>query len=200
MRVGWKEWRERPVFCSSIIANQPENRLGNRRMPSVAEQLRTAREARGLDVYQVAESTKIKTEHIRALEEGDFSPFTAPVYIRGFTRTLATLLRLDVPRVMADLDIELGQTTKFREPPSLLPNKRGVIDFIMLQLSKLNWAVVLPVVVIVLLIAGSYWGYTAYRRQKTENPLSGLGPGVYQPKQTSPGEHLTVPTNAPGRK
>jgi cytoskeletal protein RodZ len=169
-------------------------------MPSVAEQLRTAREARGLDVYQVAESTKIKTEHIRALEEGDFSPFTAPVYIRGFTRTYATLLKLDVRLVMADLDAELGQTKKFREPPSLLPHKRGVIDFIMLQLSKLNWAIVLPILVIVVLLAGSYWGYTTYRRQKTVDPLSGLGPGVYQPKKGPGGEHLVAPTNTPARR
>ena len=36
-------------------------------MPTVAEQLRTAREAQGLTVYQVAEITKIRTDHIRAL-------------------------------------------------------------------------------------------------------------------------------------
>jgi len=169
-------------------------------MPSVAEQLRSAREARGLDIYQVAESTKIKTEHIRALEGGDFSPFTAPVYIRGFTRTYATLLKMDVPRVMAELDAELGQTQKFREPPSLLPNKRGAIDYVMLQLSKLNWWVVLPLVTVTLIIVGSYWGYTAWRRHKSVDPLSTLGPGIYQSSKPSPGEYLPVPTNAPAHK
>jgi hypothetical protein len=36
-------------------------------MPTVGEQFRHAREAQHLDVYQMAEITKIKTDHIRAL-------------------------------------------------------------------------------------------------------------------------------------
>jgi cytoskeletal protein RodZ len=41
-------------------------------MSTVAEQLRQAREAQNLSVYQVAEITKIRTDHIRALDEGNF--------------------------------------------------------------------------------------------------------------------------------
>ena len=66
-------------------------------MPTVAEQLRAAREAQGLTVYQVADATKIKTDHVRALDEGNFDVFSAPVFIRGFVRTYATLLHLEVP-------------------------------------------------------------------------------------------------------
>ena len=50
-------------------------------MPTVAEQLRQGREQRKLDVYQVAEITKIKTDHIRALEENNFNCFTAPAIV-----------------------------------------------------------------------------------------------------------------------
>ena len=48
-------------------------------MSTVAEQLRAAREAKKLTVEQIAESTKIRTDHIRALEEGNFSVFSAPI-------------------------------------------------------------------------------------------------------------------------
>lgn len=72
-------------------------------MPTVAEQLRTAREARKLTVHEIADTTKIRTDHIRALEAGDYNVFTAPVYIRGFVRCYATLLRLNVPQVMVAL-------------------------------------------------------------------------------------------------
>ena len=82
-------------------------------MSTVAEQLRQARELRHLTVEQVAEITKIRTDHLRALEEGNFSVFSAPVYIRGFVRSLSTLLKLDVPQVMAALDSELRQTQEF---------------------------------------------------------------------------------------
>ena len=88
-------------------------------MSTVAEQLREGREAQKLTIQGVAEITKIRSDHIRALEEGNFNVFSAPVYIRGFVRTCATLLKLDVPQVMSTLEGELGQTEKFREPPPL---------------------------------------------------------------------------------
>src|SRR4051794_13172396 len=108
-------------------------------MSTVAEKLRQAREAKNLTVHQLAEITKIRTDHIRALEEGNFNVFSAPVYIRGFVRTCATLLKLDVGQTMAALDAELGQTEKFAEPPPLMDQPKGVLDFVMLQLSKVDW-------------------------------------------------------------
>src|ERR1041384_7815024 len=107
-------------------------------MSTVAEQLRQAREARNLTVQQLAEITKIRSDHIRALEEGNFDVFSAPVYIKGFVRSYATLLKLDVPEVMSTLEAELGQTQKFSEPPPLSDEPRGILDFVMLQLSKLD--------------------------------------------------------------
>src|SRR6266702_8327747 len=107
-------------------------------MSTVAEQLHQAREAKHLTVQQVAEITKIRGDHLRALEEGNFDVFSAPVYIRGFVRSYATLLKLDVPQIMAALDAELGQTQKFSEPPPLSRHPRGVLDFVMLQISKVD--------------------------------------------------------------
>src|SRR4029453_41978 len=79
-------------------------------MPSVAEQLRRAREAQGLSLRELAELTKIRADHIRALEEANYAPFPAPVYIRGSVRTCATLLKMDVAAVVNDLDRELAQS------------------------------------------------------------------------------------------
>ena len=93
------------------------NRYTTAIMSTVAEQLRSAREARGLTIYQVAEITKIKTDHVRALEEGNYEVFSAPVYIRGFVRTYANLVKLDVPVLMSELDTELGRTDRFNEAP-----------------------------------------------------------------------------------
>jgi len=163
-------------------------------MATVAEQLLVAREAQSLTIYQVAEITKIRTDHIRALEEGDFNAFSAPVYIRGFVRTYASLLRLDVPRVMADLDEELGRTEKFHEPPPLVPQARGVMYFITLQLSKINWRIALigGVALAVLAAAGMAW--RAHGR-KPVDPLANLPPAVYQSSQT--GDTLPLPQSQP---
>ena len=46
-------------------------------MSSVSEQLRQARQAQNLTVEQVAEITKIRSDHLRALEEGNFEIFSA---------------------------------------------------------------------------------------------------------------------------
>src|SRR5258708_2969080 len=142
----------------SRVAKPAGKRLKEGCMSTVAEQLRLGREAKSLTITQVAEVTKIRTDHLRALEQGNFDVFSAPVYIKGFVRTYAMLLKLDVPRVMATLDEELGQTKKFREPPPLSDQPSKALDFITLQLSKLNWpkaSVILWVVAGLIILIGS---------------------------------------------
>jgi cytoskeletal protein RodZ len=168
-------------------------------MSTVAEQLRQAREAKNLTVHQVADITKIRTDHIRALEEGNFDVFSAPVYIRGFVRTYSTLLKMDVPKTMAALDAELGKTEKFSEPPPLTDQKKGPLDFVTLQLSKIDWrkgVIVLGVVLVVAIIVSIIFALSQRRRQ---DPLNRLQPGVYQSGRTNTGETLPVPT-APSRR
>ncbi|HYG24907.1 MAG TPA: helix-turn-helix transcriptional regulator [Verrucomicrobiae bacterium] len=162
-------------------------------MSTVADKLRTAREAQNLTIHQVAEITKMRTDHIRALEEGNFDVFSAPVYIRGFVRTYSTLLKLDVPQTMAALDVELGKTEKHSEPPPLTEQKKGSLDFVMLQLSRIDprkgaiAAGVLLVIIVVVLILSS----TQRRRQS--QPTQGSSPALYQPRQPGGGETLPVP-------
>src|SRR5689334_11108238 len=158
-------------------------------MSTVAEQLRQAREARHLTVEQVAEITKIRTDHLRALEEGNFNVFSAPVYIRGFVRSLSTLLKLDVPKMMATLDAELGKTQQFAEPPPPTAQPHGFLDFIMLQLSRVDWqkgvwglgvAVVLATALLVIVVS----------RNAKKDPLKGIKPAMYQPARSNSGETL----------
>jgi len=168
-------------------------------MSAVADQLRQARQAQKLSVQQVVEITKIRTDHLHALEEGNFDVFSAPVYIRGFVRTYATLLKLEVPQVMAALDAELSQTTKFREPPPLSAQRRGILDFLMLQLSKLDWrkGLIGLGVIVALLVLGII--LLLWRHFKKSDPLAGLKPGLYHSTQTVSGETLPLPPSAPRR-
>jgi cytoskeletal protein RodZ len=162
-------------------------------MSTVAEQLRTAREARNLTILQVAETTKIRTDHIRALEEGNFNLFSAPIYIRGSVKNYATLLKLDVSQIMAVLDAELGRTEKFSEPPPLTEASNTPLDRLMFLLSKLNWkfgmvgAVVLGIVLIV------FFASFAWRHHKRSDPLAGLQPAVYQ--SANSGQTLPLPSH-----
>jgi cytoskeleton protein RodZ len=181
--------------CSFPVAKTEDGLLIIPAMPTVAEQLRHAREVKNLTVYQVAEITKIKTDHVRALDTGDYDVFSAPVYIRGFVRTYASLLKLDLPEIMAVLDQELAQTVKFREPPSLGGGSQSALDSIMFRLSKVNWRIILPVLTGVLLVFLGIWGYRAYQSHQAKDPLQNLGPGTYQPIATG-GDTLPLPTDS----
>jgi hypothetical protein len=165
-------------------------------MSTVAEQLRQGREAKSLTVQQVADITKIRTDHLRSLEEGDFNTFSAPVYIRGFVRTYASLLKLDVPGVMATLDAELRQTSKFAEPPSLSGPPSSFLDTVMLFLSKVDWQKGVVALGVILLLVGSVSAYALWRHYQKADPLAGLKPGIYRPTN-APGETLPLPARAP---
>jgi cytoskeleton protein RodZ len=160
-------------------------------MSTVAEQLRTAREAKNLTVQQVADATKIRTDHVRALEEGKFSAFSATIYIRGSVKIYAKLLKLDEAPLLAALDAELKGTQKFSEPPPLVETKKTFLDTLLLLLAKLNWKVGFVGViamVAVIIIGLSVW---AWHNHKTSDPLKNLPPAVYQPANS--GDTLPLP-------
>jgi cytoskeleton protein RodZ len=163
-------------------------------MSVVAEQLRQARQAQGLTVHQVADVTKIRTDHIEALEEGNYDVFSAQIYIRGFVRAYARMLKLNEAQIIAALDAELSHTKKFSAPPPLTDRPHTMVDTLTLLLSKINWKVGL-IVVVVLMVLGTVAGvYGTWKHYKTNDPLAGLTPAVYQ----SPGassETLPLPTS-----
>jgi cytoskeletal protein RodZ len=158
-------------------------------MPTVAEQLHAAREAKKLTIQQVADLTKIRTDHLRALEEGNYNVFSAPIYIRGSVKNYATLLKLEVPKVMADLDKELKGTTNFSEPPPLMEQTKNPVDHLMFWLSKLNWKVgaflaVVGGIVLIFVLAHAAFHHT-WRHGHAPN----LPPAQYQ----SSGSDETLP-------
>ena len=162
-------------------------------MSTVAQQLRQAREAKNLTVVQVAEITKIKSDHLRALEEGNFDVFSAPVYIKGFVRTYSTLLKLDVVQVMTVLDGELAQTKRFAEPPPLSDHPRGAVDYVMLQFSRIDWRKGMAGVVLAVIAVVALLGYIGWRHFRAADPLKGLKPGMYQSGHRNAGETLPLP-------
>jgi cytoskeletal protein RodZ len=166
-------------------------------MPSVGDQLREGRERRQLSVTEVANATNIKSDYVRAMEEGDWRTFSAPVYIKGFVRTYATHLKLDTAAVVAALEVELSADPELCEPPPLEQRRRGPIDWLMLQASKLRWVLVFPILVGIAVLAAAYFGYQAWQRQQPATPSRSLSPGLRQTQRTAIPATLPVPTNTP---
>jgi cytoskeletal protein RodZ len=149
-------------------------------MPTVAEQLRAAREAKNITIQQVADLTKIRTDHIRALEEGNYDVFSAPIYIRGSVKNYATLLKLDVPKVLADLDRELKGTANFSEPPPLVEQKKTSVDYMMFWMSKLNWKIGGFLAIIAAIILIFVLAHAAFKHLGHHGRAPNLPPAKYQ--------------------
>jgi cytoskeleton protein RodZ len=154
-------------------------------MSTVAEQLRTAREAKQLTVEQVADATKIRTDHVRALEAGKFNVFSATIYIRGSVKNYAKLLKLDEAPLLAALDAELKGTEKFSEPPPLVEARKNLLDTVLLLLAKLNWKVGFAGLIAIAVVVALGLALLAWRHHQKTDPLKNLPPAVYQPANSS---------------
>ncbi|HYL08571.1 MAG TPA: helix-turn-helix transcriptional regulator [Candidatus Udaeobacter sp.] len=65
--------------------------------------LSARRGERGLSIEQAAAATRIREDHLRALENDSLDGFPAPVYAKGYLRSYATYLGLDPRELIAPL-------------------------------------------------------------------------------------------------
>jgi cytoskeleton protein RodZ len=64
-------------------------------MESIGEFFKQVRETKGLTVDEVASKTRIRSDFVKALEEGNFAKLPDQVFARGFVRSYARSLGLD---------------------------------------------------------------------------------------------------------
>ena len=64
-------------------------------MESVGEFFKQVRETKGLTVDEVASKTRIRSDFVKALEDGNFAKLPDQVFARGFVRSYARSLGLD---------------------------------------------------------------------------------------------------------
>ncbi len=85
--------------------------------PSVGEQLRRAREAKGMSAAEIAKLLKLSTHQIEALESDDWRRLPWNTIIRGFVRNYARLLNLNPAELMGQLDRQLSPPARGLEMP-----------------------------------------------------------------------------------
>lgn len=71
-------------------------------MPTFGENLRREREMRGVTLEEIAESTKIGTRMLKALESDQFSDLPGGIFTRNFIRAYAQYLGLDEEHALAE--------------------------------------------------------------------------------------------------
>ncbi len=82
---------------------------GEPRLSGVAETLRAAREAAGLDIKQLAALTRVTSRHLIALEAGDYAALPGRPYAIGFAKTYARAVGLDDKAITEAVRAELDQ-------------------------------------------------------------------------------------------
>jgi cytoskeleton protein RodZ len=78
----------------------------------IGEQLRNARRARGIDLEQVEEKTKIRARFLRAMEDEDWEILPGAAFARSFLHTYAQYLGLDAEELVDEY-----RRRESQEPP-----------------------------------------------------------------------------------
>ena len=73
-------------------------------MPSPGAQLAAARELSGLSVADIARQLKLSPWQVEALETGDHRRLPGAVFVRGFIRNYARVVKLDAAPLLANTD------------------------------------------------------------------------------------------------
>lgn len=138
--------------------------------------LGAARKTQGLEIADVARQLKLSVSQVKALEAGQFDKLPGPVFVRGFIRNYARLLKLDSEAILSSIELDIPHPSRQGDVP---PSRD--IPFPSEQVHKSWPRYVMP---LLLLLAGLV-GYEFY--------LSDSENAEHRPAQT-----VTSPVLAPG--
>ena len=120
----------------------------------LGEVLRTAREAKGVDLLRVERDTKIRVRYLAALESGEYRDLPGAVYTKGFLRNYGLYLSLD-PEYLIDL-YRLESSTISAERASVAPPPRPI------AVRRSRGFVLTPGIVVAAILTVMVFGIGAY--------------------------------------
>jgi cytoskeletal protein RodZ len=147
-------------------------------MSELGQLLVEARTARGWDLADVEAATRIRQKYLDALENGRFADLPRGAVARGFLRTYARFLDLDVEDLIRRYTQESGDVGN--EVPIAEPGKPRLVDYRPLEVElmdtrpTMDWLYWVIALVIVAAIGGGGWW--ALNRNVGWNPLAAFGP------------------------
>src|SRR5439155_12383970 len=113
----------------------------------IGARLKTAREAQGLSLDDVAAKTRVPIRHLVHIEKGEWDQLPAPTYSIGFARAYATAVGLEASEIGSDLRAQLtnaqAPTPAHYEPadPARVPPR---------------WLALVAGIIAILLVAGYF--------------------------------------------
>lgn len=147
-------------------------------MSELGRRLAEARTAKGLSLADVESVTRIRQKWLEALENGEYSKLPRGAVARGFLRTYAAYLGLDVQAVLDLYTAESGDSGDGTSLPE--PGKPRLIDYRPLEVELIDeepdnrWAAWVVAVLVVVALAAAAWWFLG--RNPGWNPLAALAP------------------------
>ena len=129
-------------------------------LADIGQQLRQAREARGLGTDEIARELKLRASYLTAMENGDWSTLPGDVYGIAFARQYARFLGVDLEQDITRVGSDAYQLTKpltFPDPP-IAPAKR--------------WAVTATLLFILLFIGFNVFHSVVHKHGQDAGPAS----------------------------
>ena len=172
---------------------------------TVGETVARARAAAGMTVAQVAETTRIRSALISAIEDDDFRPCGGDVYARGHLKSIATAIGIDPTALAAQLDEQLGSAHEEAAPvaPIVQPTRlmdggsgNGLASLAGTLGASLsggrrgaNWSAVMALALVVIVVVGA----VSVLGNRPSGSSSVAGPGVTASNTPSPASSSPEP-------
>src|SRR5258706_9353291 len=151
-------------------------------MPSLGQQLKQAREERGLTIKQIAEGTHIGTPFLQAIESDNYESLPGGIFNRAFVRKFASQVGFDQEQAVKLYDEQLVEMGGEPVKTSYL----GLGDEMEAKSSSSGNGLLLALIAVIVLGAILYAAYLAFspsRRLSDSNAAAQLPP---QPATATP--------------
>ncbi|MHB8115309.1 MAG: RodZ domain-containing protein [Acidithiobacillus ferrivorans] len=144
----------------------------------ISQDLRTAREAHGWSLHQVAERLHITEAQVKGLEDGNYAALPGAAFARGFLKNYARLLELDPEPLLKTYDAS-NEGSGLHPSENVLPNCEGpLLDYSRRML-------IFSVLVTMAIIVAAWWFWSQQRAQSL--PATATSPtAIKHPAPSAP--------------
>lgn len=120
---------------------------------TLGEELKRAREEKGLTLSDAAEKTRISRSFLQALEDGEYSVIPGEVFVSGFLRSYARELGLDEKDVLARYKEAAGLPPTQPESGTAAPEPAQTVIGALAPSSRLSLRTIASALVLVVIVA-----------------------------------------------